>query len=156
MPYSSPPFHGSFSTTPRLAMSLKPTRNLRNICYSLCPWRPFSGLPFGVQKSYKSLVYRPFLWRFSVAASGRSYELIRRSNEKLPNWFHQSKEFGRFAYDDYSDDDSDRESSSAQQLVSPWLLVLLLWVFTFMNELILCHLFVTLPFSSFGCVLIEL
>ncbi|CAO2821942.1 unnamed protein product [Amaranthus hypochondriacus] len=118
MPYSSPLFHGCFSTTPRLAMSLKPTRNLRNICYSLCPWRPFSGLPFGVQKSYKSLVYRPFLWRFSVAASGRSYELIRRSNEKLPNWFHQSKEFGRFAYDDYSDDDSDRESSSAQQLQS--------------------------------------
>ncbi|XP_021727385.1 DExH-box ATP-dependent RNA helicase DExH3-like [Chenopodium quinoa] len=117
MPCSSPFFHGYLRTTSHLVMSLKPSRNLHNISP-----RPFSLLQFGKQKSFKTLAFRPLQWRpiascrvSAVGGSRRSFELLQRRN---PNLYQQTKEFGRFAYDDYSEDESDREHDSGKQLQS--------------------------------------
>ncbi|KNA12189.1 hypothetical protein SOVF_127160 [Spinacia oleracea] len=111
MPCSSPFFHGYLRTTSQLAMSLKPSTNFCTISP-----RPFSVLQFGKHKSFKTLAFRPLQWRpiacrvAAVGASRRPFDLLQS-----PNLYQQSKEFGRFAYDDYPDDDSDRENDSAQQ-----------------------------------------
>lgn len=50
----------------------------------------------------------------------RAVELDWRENQgsksSLPYLLQQNRDFGRFAYDDYSEDDSDRESDSGKQL----------------------------------------
>ena len=63
----------------------------------------------------------------SGGACARSLELDwRQRNVALPYLFHQNSRYGRFAYDDFSEYDSDREVESAQQqqIVS---LLLFLW-----------------------------
>ncbi|KAL2934162.1 DExH-box ATP-dependent RNA helicase DExH3 [Bienertia sinuspersici] len=119
MPCSSPFFHGYLRTTSHFVMSLKPT----TVIYSSSSRTPSYLLHFAKQRSFRTLACRPLQWRMfrvaAVGASKRSSELLHRSNESS-KWlqFHQSKEFGRFAYDDYSEDESDKETDSAQQLVS--------------------------------------
>lgn len=48
----------------------------------------------------------------------RSVEFECRHDGHLPYWSQQSRDFWRFAYDDFSEDESDRESGSGQQLCS--------------------------------------
>ncbi|KAK9668827.1 hypothetical protein RND81_13G089500 [Saponaria officinalis] len=113
MPTSSLVFHTYLRTTTRLAVSLKTSRTLHTLRLRPrrhLPLSQFSPLPF--QSFTCFAVSRPAALENAKLAS-------RRSSPPSSHWFQQTKEFGRFAYDDYSEDDSDGgDAGSTQQLGS--------------------------------------
>ncbi|KAH9602084.1 hypothetical protein KSS87_013738 [Heliosperma pusillum] len=100
------------TTTTHLAMSVRP-------CRTLYTFRPRPRPPLSLPQFGKPnlLLFRPFT-RLSAAALENAKLASTRSNLQSPLWFQQTKDFGRFAYHDYSDDDSDKDSNSSHQLGS--------------------------------------
>ncbi|GAB4861001.1 hypothetical protein Ancab_036161 [Ancistrocladus abbreviatus] len=139
MPCSSLFLHSYLRATTQLPLSLKQTWTLQNIRKNSGLVTP-SLLLLSKGQSSKAISFRSLRLRLPSsrqlrfitcrAATGssdtqsieldwrenRGVVLKRNNNGHLPYWFQQSKEFGRFAYDDYSEvDDSDREHETGQQ-----------------------------------------
>ena len=114
MPYSAI-FHGYFrtTTTPFLAISLRPTSYFRapnTLKPSLLPL--FSrNRPPGFGNSH----VRPYS-RHRVTCS--ALDVVRNGRQRrvaTSFWYQQSSGYGRYAYQDVSSDESDRDSGSTQQ-----------------------------------------
>ncbi|KAK9996531.1 hypothetical protein SO802_021217 [Lithocarpus litseifolius] len=114
MPYSAI-FHGYIrtTTTPFLAISLRPTSYFRapnTLKPSLLPFFSRNRHP-GFGNSH----VRPFS-RHRVTCS--ALEVVRNGRQRrvaTSFWYQQSSGYGRYAYQDVSSDESDRDSGPTQQ-----------------------------------------
>ena len=121
MPYSAI-FHGYIRTTtvPFLAISLRPTSYFRapnTLKPSLLPFFSRNRHP-----RFGNSHVRPYS-RHRVTCS--ALDVVRNGRQRrvaTSFWYQQSSGYGRYAYQDVSSDESDRDSGSTQQqLVGFWL-----------------------------------
>ncbi|GMH17063.1 hypothetical protein Nepgr_018904 [Nepenthes gracilis] len=126
MPNSSL-LHSYCRATSHLPMSLRPTRTFQNFRPNSRPIRP-SFLLFVGGQAPKSLTFRslgfPSMRLIPCRAAAGSVELdwrenhgvlLKRSSNASPYWLQQSRDFGKFAYDNYSEEEPDRKSDEEGQ-----------------------------------------
>ena len=126
MPYSAI-FQGYIrtTTTPFLAMSLRPiTTTTTTTTYHIrAPKTLKPSLlaffnrkrPPGFGNSHVRPYTRPRVTCLAVHVDRNGRERVRQRSVARPFWYQQSSNYGRFAYQDVSSDESDRDSGSSQQ-----------------------------------------
>jgi ATP-dependent RNA helicase DHX36 len=116
MPYSAI-FQGyiRITTTPLLSMSLRPTATTYfRVPKSLRP----SLLPFFTRNRpplLRNSHVRPYSRARVTCSAVEVDRRVRQRRVARPLWDQQSSSYGRFAYQDVSSDESDRELGPAQQ-----------------------------------------